>query len=474
MKINSFFLVVLVFLGMIVVIAGQAQTIPKTLPPKGNRLPKATSLLPDGLGMEFLTSELEIPYLDELRQIQSLKQSYDSIKTELKELREHAQDSTKKDSLVMVARERGREILEKESQVLESLIESEEIPGVEIRNAASRTLEGVKSSKNRLSGIQDLESLESLVDQNEENLKALTNEWLMPKVEQVLSGTANQALEPSNLKFPDFYGKGGLQKLMQEGIPADISFEEAKTLAKGKALHISETYVEELKGKYSKVKFDSLGNIQIIHEAVTKRKFVLWEENEMKAAALLERLGLYAWYDPLTSFGEGIYGDIGLTYRFTHQLQAFGGMVYKRDFSDSQELTRTGQGAKLSLRFAKGNWFVQSELARVNMKIDYPGGYDDKDFDGMEWTTGLGFGCIIPMGDRIQSLVLTTWDPTYTESKSLANSPFQLKIGFEWKGLKIDRMKKTDLEEYRDKVPTDKIQQKLKKQTEIGSPVFLK
>jgi hypothetical protein len=281
-------------------------------------------------------------------------------------------------------------------------------------------------------------------------------------------------LDPTQAKIPDFYGKGALEKLVQDGVPTDVSFDQAKSMAKEKALHLSDSYVEELNGKYSKVKFDSMGNIQIIQEAVTKRKFVLWEENELKDAAILERMGLYAWYDPLTSFGEGIYGDIGLTYRFTHQMQAFGGMVFRRDFSDSKELTRTGQGAKLSLRFAKGNWFVQTELARVKMKIDYPVGFDDRDFEGMEWNTGLGFGRLIPMGKGIQSVVLTTWDPTYKESKSLAKSPFQLKIGFELKGFTGLKKSEIDLEESKEKIPTDKIRNKLKKQGGDVPPNFRK
>ena len=100
-------------------------------------------------------------------------------------------------------------------------------------------------------------------------------------------------------------------------MPADLSFDQAKSMAKEKALHLSDSYVQEYKGKFAKLKFDSLGNIEVIQEAVTKKKFVLWEENELKNAGLLERLGLYAWYDPLTSFGEGVYGDAGLSYRFT-------------------------------------------------------------------------------------------------------------------------------------------------------------
>jgi hypothetical protein len=459
-KLISSFLLLLMILS---IHSLYGQGLPKSLPVKNSGLQELTGKLPKGEGLTALFSKPEIPYLKELKQIQSLKQSYDSLKSELKEIKEYTKDSTQRDSLFLVAKERGREVLEKESQVLESLIENEEIPGEEIRNAASRTLEGVNASKERFSEIQNFEGLEALMDQNEENLKALTNEWLMPKVEQVLSGTLEGTLDPTQAKIPDFYGKGALEKLVQDGVPSDVSFDQAKSMAKEKALHLSDSYVEELKGKYSKVKFDSLGNIQIIREAVTKRKFVLWEKNEVKDASILERLGLSAWYDPLTSFGEGIYGDVGLTYRITHQLQAFGGMVFRRDFSDSKELSRTGQGAKFSLRFSKGNWFVQSELSRVMIKIDYPVGFDDRDFEGMEWNTGLGFGRVISMCKRIQSVVLTTWDPTYSESKSLANSPFQLKIGFEWNGLKIDKMKKIDLEEFKDKVPTDRISNKLKK-----------
>ena len=59
-------------------------------------------------------------------------------------------------------------------------------------------------------------------------------------------------------------------------------------------------------------------------------------------------------------------------------------------------------------------------------------------------------------GERIQSVVLTTWNPTYSESKSLSNSPFQLKIGFEWKGFKGLKKSEIDLEEYKEAIPTGK------------------
>ena len=450
MKPISFTLPLIFLMFSINLVIGQG--LPKSLPVKNPGLQEVTEKLPMGQGMGALSAKPEIPYLEELKKIQSLKKSYDSLKTELTKIKELGQDSTKRDSLILVAKEQGRIILEKEAQVLESLIKSEEIPGEEIRNAASMTLERVKRSQESLAEFKDFEGLEALLDQNEENLKALCNEWIMPKVEQVLTGTLTENWDPAQAKIPDFYGKGALEQLVKEGVPADLSFDQAKSVAKEKALHLSDSYVQEFKGKFSKLKFDSLGNIEVIQEAVTKRKFVLWEENELKNAGLLEKLGLYAWYDPLTSFGEGVYGDAGLSYRFTHQLEAFGGIVFRKDFEDSKELTRTGQGAKLSVRFAKGNWFVQTELARVNIEIDYPVGFDDMDFEGMEWNTGLGFGRVIPMGKRIQSVVLTTWNPVYNESRSLSNFLFQLKIGFELVQLKnikndlVQKTKKTELE----------------------------
>lgn len=50
-------------------------------------------------GLPKLPSKPEIPYLEELKQIQSLKKSYDSLRNELKELKEIIGDSTQRDSL---------------------------------------------------------------------------------------------------------------------------------------------------------------------------------------------------------------------------------------------------------------------------------------------------------------------------------------------------------------------------------------
>jgi len=39
--------------------------------------------------------------------------------------------------------------------------------------------------KAKFEEIREVSDLESLIDQNEENLKALTNEWIMPEVENL-------------------------------------------------------------------------------------------------------------------------------------------------------------------------------------------------------------------------------------------------------------------------------------------------
>lgn len=46
-----------------------------------------------------LPSKPEIPYLEELKQIQSLKKSYDSLRREIKNLKEITSDSIQPDSL---------------------------------------------------------------------------------------------------------------------------------------------------------------------------------------------------------------------------------------------------------------------------------------------------------------------------------------------------------------------------------------
>jgi hypothetical protein len=389
-----------------------------------------------GEKLSVLSAKPQIPYLEELRQIQSLKRSYDSLRNELARVRESVDDSARQDSLLTLMSDRSRGVLEKETHTLESLIASDDIHGEEVKNAAIRTLEGVRGSQTELSEISELTELESLIDRNSENLKALTNEWLMPKVEEAMTGKVGELADPGKIQFSDFYGKDALEQLTREGVPADLSFEQAKSAVREKALHLSAEYVTGLKGKFSKLKFDSLGNIEVIQEVVTEQKFKLLEENELRDASFFERLGTYIWYDPLTSFGEGFYGEAGISYRFSQQMLAFGGALVRRNFSEGMELTRTGQGATVGFRFSKDNWFVQSQLAMSNVEIDYPAGFENRDFEGEVWSAGVGIGRVVPLGKRTQSLVFATWDPTYSESKSLSNSPFQLKIGFELNGFK--------------------------------------
>jgi hypothetical protein len=140
-------------------------------------------------------------------------------------------------------------VLEQESKTLESLISIEDIPGEEIKNAAQNTLEKVNKSKAKIAGIKDVEELESLVDLNNENLKALTNEWLMPKVEEQLTGVMKEGLDPTNasqyLSGPDFYGKDVLTAMTKKGLPSEIPFDQAKEMAKEKALHISDDYIQK-------------------------------------------------------------------------------------------------------------------------------------------------------------------------------------------------------------------------------------
>lgn len=436
------------------------QTLPKTQPIKKLSLPKSTSAILNQNGLEAFPTKPQIPYLEELKQIQSLKKSYDSLKSELRSIKEQASDSTHRDSLVQVAKSRSREVLDKESQVLESLIQKEEIPGEELRNAAQRTLGGVQSSKEKLAGIQDFESLEALLDQNEENLKALTNEWLMPKIEQALTGTLAGDWDPTQAKIPDFYGRGALEKLMQDGADSKELMGQAKEQALGKAKHISNEYIQEAGGKFSKLKLDSLGNVQVLLDE-EKRKFKLTEPNTLKGSGLLGRTGLLLWYNPLTSFREGFFAEAGASYGFTHQLLGFGAWTVKRNLNNATGPQREGQGPKVGLRFSKGNWGFQSTISYNQINNEYPAGFESRNFSGQKWASELALVRTIPMGKILNSVVMVSWDPLYKENKSLAGSALQMKIGFELgrlKGLKSELKIERDKMKFGKEISDDRIE----------------
>lgn len=90
-----------------------AQTLPAVpkVPGIGGGLPKGIPTT----GLEGLVTKPEIPYLEELRQVQGLKKSYDSLRSEVKKLKEAVPDSTTKDSLVSVLKAKGQEVLDRET-----------------------------------------------------------------------------------------------------------------------------------------------------------------------------------------------------------------------------------------------------------------------------------------------------------------------------------------------------------------------
>jgi hypothetical protein len=348
-------------------------------------------------------------------------------------------DSVGKGTVMTRIRDRASQVLEKEVETLQSLISKGDLLGEEILNAANSTLEGVQNSKVELLEIEELVELESLVDRNDQNLKALTNEWLMPKVEEVVAGKVSGIEGVAKVLPFDFYGTDALEQLTGDGVSDGLSFDQATSIARGKLSHLSDEYVTGMEGKFSKLKFDSLGNATVFHETINKQKINLLEANSIKGISFWQRLGGYIWYDPLTSFGDGLYGDVGVSYHFSQQLEVLGGLVVRRSNLKGDQLTRVGQGAKLGFRFLKGNWFMQSDFALVKVKISFPGGFDYADFEGKVWTTALGIGRVIPVGNRLQSLVIVSWDPTFDDGRSISNSPFQLRIGFELKYFKGGR-----------------------------------
>lgn len=431
-----------------------AQTLPAVpkVPSIGGGFPKG--IPSNNLGA--LTAKPEIPYLEELRQVQDLKKSYDSLRSEVKKLKEAAQDSTTRDSVVSVLKAKGQEVLDREGELLQGMLENQEIPGEGLKSAVGRTLEGVESSKAKLAQVSDLDGLDGILDQSEENLKALINEWLMPKIEQSLSGTLSEGWNPAEAKIPDFYGKDALDQLMQQGVDPEALMAQAKETAIGKAKHIPDEYLEKLNGKSAKLLLDTLGNVQMELLKDPKRKLHLIEPNELKDAKLLERTGILLWYDPLTSFGEGIFAEAGLSYGFTQQVEAYGTWVAKRFFDESEGPVREGDGLRLGLRFTKSTWSIQTSVAKMRMDNRYPAGYEQNNFSGTRWSGEVALVKPIPMGESIRSVVILSWDPFYQANRSLSGSPVQLKIGFElfrFKKLGGDIKSKWDWEEMEERIP---------------------
>jgi hypothetical protein len=397
----------------------KAQTLPDGM---NSKLPKPSS----SNANSALPAKPEIPYLEELKQIHSLKESYDSLRSEIKEIQESAQDSATQDSLLNQAKIRAKGLLAKEAQVLEGFEESLDPGSVKLKSATNRTLDIVKKSHARIEGVQTLDELESFLDQNEENLKALTNEWIMPQVEGIISGNLPENFDPRNGNLPDFYGKGALEQLSKEGMDSEQLFSQSKAQAMGKVRHISKDQLDRLNGPISKLKLDTLGNLELIQEVTESKKFKWIEPNELKGFGLLDKIGFYLWYDPLTSFGEGIYSDAGIFYNITHQLSFYAGMVFKTAFSNAEGPIRKGKGARFGLRFSKGTWAFQSSISKNQIQLDYAAGFETLDYVGRNWSGELSLVKLIPMGKTLRTSVIASWDPLYEKDRSLSTIGFEL------------------------------------------------
>ena len=378
----------------------------------------------------------QIPFKKDLQQIHSLKQAYDSLNQEIKELKTTKIDSARKDSLVNALKIRGQKVLDQEKEMLQNLVADANPSSAKLKNSSNYLLKQVEISKGALQQASDLSAVEEIIQQNEENLKAFSNERLMPELEQKLSGNLSSKIDPQSTNLMDYYGKGAMKELSRENVEGYLSMAKAKSMTTEKTKAISNEYLQNIGNNYSKISMDSLGDIKVIAPKKTLEKLNLKEPNSLKKAPFLDRTGLYLWYDPLTSFGEGIFIDLGIKYSMSSQWHSYAGIIAKRQFKSQIGPVSTGEGIKGGLRFTLGNWLLQGELARSRISVAYAPVYEHRNFDGVIWLSGLGVGRAIPMGKKLQSVVLLTWDPLFKESRGLSTSRFQFKIGFELKQLK--------------------------------------
>ncbi|MEB2787389.1 hypothetical protein [Algoriphagus persicinus] len=269
-----------------------------------------------------------------------------------------------------------------------------------------------------------------------------------------------EGFDPRDAKLPDFYGKDALAELTKKGLPSEIPFDKAKELATKKAGHISSEYIQKAGKDFSRLKIDSLGNIKTIPSELKNKKKEFFEPNQLKEVSVVHRIGMMLWYDPLTSFGDGLLLDYGLSYSFSQQFSLLGGVTWKKQFDDKEQLRREGLGMFTGLRFSKDNWFAQGTVNRNQVTITNPSGYESRDFDGKAWASNFAVGRTIPMGKTIRSVVMGSVDPFFDKKSSLYKSRLQLKIGFEIGSFRKIR------KEVKELVPLDELEDKGKEKVE--------
>ena len=425
MKRTCFYLLFFIVLSF----RSEAQVFPVTLPVNLSSKPFNGSL-------HSFTPANQIPFKEELRQIDALKQSYDSLRQEIKRIKGTNEDSISRDSLLIDAKNKGQKVLIQEKEMLQNLISGTEPSNKNLSNSSHYILKQLENSELALAQAKDIPELEEIMLQSEENLKALSNEWLMPKIEQQLSGSIGSDFDPRKADLPDFYSQGVLKELSRGNIKDSLSFAQVKSLTKEKTRGISDKYLQNIGKDYAKIEIDSLGNMKVTPSDEVDKKFNTAETNAYKKAPLWDRMGMFLWYDPFTSFGEGLYLNLGVKYRMSSKWQTYGGVVIKRQFKRQLGPTRIGEGIMGGLRYNIGNWLVQGELKRIRVNLKYTSSYDNKNYNGAFWKSGFGGGSTIPLGKNLQSIILLIWDPLYKESRSLSTSRFQVKIGFELKQIR--------------------------------------
>jgi len=388
------------------------------------------------------TFKPQLPYSEELRQIHLLKLSYDSLRTELKTLNELCRDTTLADSALVIAKSRGKVVLDREKQTLETMLANDGIPDAELKAAIGNTISDLDLTGRALQKADGVPDIAYLMETSEENLKALTNEWVMPKIDQHVRGTLDQGWDPASAKVSDYFGTGSLPLLETDGSSAEEILAFAKEHAAGKGRHISDEYLGQVDPDFRKLTIDSLGHIQLTKVQELKEKPAFFEANRLANKKWLERTGLYAWYDPLTPLREGIFVSSGLSYGISQQISIFAGGVIRRHFSSESWPNRQGQGISLGMRVAKDNWAVQANLTISQATLIYPTQRDILNYKGRILSSLLAVGRTVSMGPKIRSVVLVGVDPLYRQERSLSGSAVQLRIGFELEQLYGSRNEK--------------------------------
>jgi hypothetical protein len=224
--------------------------------------------------------------LNEIREISRVKSGYDSLRTEIKQLKGANLDSAEYDSHFAELKAEAGELADRELELLERLKTDESLPSPEVREAIGYTQNLLSDSKAGFSEAGDLGNLEEILQGNEENLKSLVNEYLFPQLESLDTGLMPDLSLNGKAELQDYYTKGGLEAL-SEGMDMATVREDIGRKATSLTMEMLSSYGNS----YSKIQLLEDGTVKVTPPAGEKKGKKFFETNAYKEKTFYGKVG---------------------------------------------------------------------------------------------------------------------------------------------------------------------------------------